>query len=272
MTDPANHPDILSRIFNYPFMDGLHSYADPAGNIRLYHYLKARRCINFLRQNASQEKVFLDAGAGRGQYCVAAKDIYKNVYCFEYDMKELAEAQKYLAASKNVTFKQADLTQIPLADKSVDIVVCSEVLEHIPRNDIAIEELYRVLKDDGKALISMPNRFSLFYQKVWMKNRKDWYPKPAAGTADPHFEQRRHLEYPFWKIKRLARPAGFKIAKRSGANCIPLPDRIRKTLMNKYPALFKLYIRTEKVLSSALPFCCSFYFITLTKPQKILKS
>jgi ubiquinone/menaquinone biosynthesis C-methylase UbiE len=255
--------DLLSTTFNIPFMDALHHYEDPQGNIRLYHHLKARIALDFLKEHASKEKVFLDAGAGRGQYCFVAKDFYKTVYCFEYDESELAVAQKFINAS-HVMFNKADLTALPLKDKEADIIVCSEVLEHIKDNGKALKELYRVLKDDGFLLLSMPNRFSLFYQKVMMKNKKTWYPKPKEGASDPYFEARRHVEYPFWKIEKLARSAGFKVAKRQGANSFPLPDRLRKKIMRN-PRHFHLYLKVEKVLSSLLPFCSSFYFITLKK-------
>ncbi len=51
---------------------------------------------------------------------------------------------------------QADLTQLPFADNSFDLVICSEVLEHIPEDDRAIREIIRVLKPGERLAVSVP--------------------------------------------------------------------------------------------------------------------
>lgn len=253
--------DYLAIIFGFYFMDQLHDYSDPMGNVRYYHFLKARRCIDFLKKESGKDKNFLDAGAGRGPYSLVAKDLFKNVYCFELNKEELEYARKYISSS-NVQFEDVDLTSIPLTDQSVNTIICSEVLEHIPANDIALAELFRVLKKDGKMLLSMPNRFSLFYQHVYKINKERWY---GEKVGNQFFEEKRHLEYPFWKIEKMVKKAGFKIKRRRGANILPLSDKIRKLLLHKYPRIFSLYLKVEFFLSSLIPQLCSFYFLELTK-------
>jgi 2-polyprenyl-3-methyl-5-hydroxy-6-metoxy-1,4-benzoquinol methylase len=51
---------------------------------------------------------------------------------------------------------QADVTRLPFADGFFDIVVCSEVLEHIPDNGAAIRELVRVVKPGGDLVVTVP--------------------------------------------------------------------------------------------------------------------
>jgi SAM-dependent methyltransferase len=51
---------------------------------------------------------------------------------------------------------RADITQLPLADTSFDLVLCSHVLEHVPNDARAIAELFRVLRPGGTALVQVP--------------------------------------------------------------------------------------------------------------------
>jgi SAM-dependent methyltransferase len=53
---------------------------------------------------------------------------------------------------------QASLTELPLADASVDLLVCYHVLEHVPDDRAAMREIARVLSDDGLALLQVPWR------------------------------------------------------------------------------------------------------------------
>jgi SAM-dependent methyltransferase len=75
--------------------------------------------------------------------------------------------QKKLRSCSNLDYTSADLnsplamitldiTNIPYAQSSFDVILCSHVLEHIPDDVTAISELYRILKPDGWALILVP--------------------------------------------------------------------------------------------------------------------
>ncbi len=50
------------------------------------------------------------------------------------------------------------LTDIPLRDDSVDLMVCYHVLEHIPDDRAAMREMARVLAPGGLALVQVPFR------------------------------------------------------------------------------------------------------------------
>ncbi len=49
-----------------------------------------------------------------------------------------------------------DAQNIPLEDSTVDTVLCSEVLEHLPRPHEAAKEILRLLKPGGHAIITVP--------------------------------------------------------------------------------------------------------------------
>ena len=60
---------------------------------------------------------------------------------------------------------KADITNLPFEDKSFDIVFCNHVLEHIPDDSKAMQELYRVMKKGGMGIFQIPqdlNRATTF--------------------------------------------------------------------------------------------------------------
>jgi SAM-dependent methyltransferase len=56
-----------------------------------------------------------------------------------------------------INFLTADLFRLPLAGESMDMVLCCEVVEHLPDPKIAFAEMARILKPGGYAFITTPN-------------------------------------------------------------------------------------------------------------------
>jgi SAM-dependent methyltransferase len=76
----------------------------------------------------------------------------------EYGLK------KVLRKYQNLDYKNVDLnpdlaeevvdiTNIPYPENSFDLILCSHVLGHVPDEKKAVDELFRVLKPDGQALV-----------------------------------------------------------------------------------------------------------------------
>ncbi len=60
---------------------------------------------------------------------------------------------------------KADICNLPFQDNSYDIILCNHVLEHIPDDTKAMQELYRVLKPGGMGIFQIPqdlNRATTF--------------------------------------------------------------------------------------------------------------
>ncbi len=55
-------------------------------------------------------------------------------------------------------FVVGDLEQLPFMPCSFDVVVCFEVIEHVHRRELALDELRRVLRPEGVLIVSSPNR------------------------------------------------------------------------------------------------------------------
>lgn len=60
---------------------------------------------------------------------------------------------------------KADICNLPFEDNSYDFIICNHVLEHIPDDTKAMQELYRVLAPNGTAILQVPydrNRANTF--------------------------------------------------------------------------------------------------------------
>lgn len=61
---------------------------------------------------------------------------------------------------EDVDFQKEDIQSLSFADHSYDIILCNHVLEHVPEDERAMEEINRVLAPNGTAIITIPGDYS----------------------------------------------------------------------------------------------------------------
>lgn len=97
----------------------------------------------------------LDAGAGQCRYKpLFAHTDYKAQDFAQYEGSDdgpLQETWNYGAIDY-----VCDITEIPVASGSFDVVLCTEVLEHVPNPVLALRELARVTAPGGRLLLTAP--------------------------------------------------------------------------------------------------------------------
>ena len=93
----------------------------------------------------------LDVGCGTG-IVIKRLELYGNTFGIDISKKAVEFCK--IRDIENV-FK-ADATKIPFSNSSFDLVVCLDVLEHVKHDNNAISEIYRILKPDGIALLTIP--------------------------------------------------------------------------------------------------------------------
>lgn len=101
-------------------------------------------------------KVVLDIASGSGYGSQLLAKTAKKVYGVDVDADAIEYAKQQFPA-KNLEYKVGDGESIPLDDNSVDVVITFETIEHIKDYRKFIDEMKRVLKPDGIAIVSTPN-------------------------------------------------------------------------------------------------------------------
>lgn len=101
---------------------------------------------------------FLDAGCGDGRYLAALAELPRRpARVVGVDMSEriLAVARETaLAAGVEAELVQANLEALPLPDGVFDVVLCSQVIEHLLDHRAGLSELARVLAPGGALVVS----------------------------------------------------------------------------------------------------------------------
>jgi len=140
-------------------------YADLKKHNELYFGPKhsPRRYIHRSRFNSLlkligdvKNKKILDAGCGEGYFLSLINSNKK--FGVELSEKRISQALKLYPDLK---IKIADVKHLPFEDNIFDVIVCSEVLEHVSGYEQAIKEFKRCVKPDGHIVLSFPNEFAV---------------------------------------------------------------------------------------------------------------
>ena len=116
-----------------------------------------------------------DLGAGEGLVSQLLAHRAKQVWCIDNSAK-MVEVGTELAQKNglaNLVYKQGDIEQVPLPDKSVDLAILSQALHHAQHPQAAVDEAFRILKPGGQILILDLNEHTFekareLYADVWL--------------------------------------------------------------------------------------------------------
>lgn len=126
-----------------------------------------RKRLKFItRKIKPYEKDILNIGVGNGLLELLLIENEKNVFALDPSSTAIENLRKNLSLSKNsaqVGYSQ----QMPFADSSFDVVVMSEVIEHLTPDILSqtLKEVQRVLRPGGRLLGTVPANDNLFDNK-----------------------------------------------------------------------------------------------------------
>lgn len=221
----------------------------------------------------------LDIGCGSGRHaCEAFR--FEKVFVVGADRSfpDVCEAKNRLIFHERVgahgdgswATPVADIARLPFKDDAFDLIICSEVLEHIPEPDHTVHELVRVLKPGRNLAVSVPRylpericwAFSKDYHQAEGGHVRIYHRKQLISIMEnagvkkgaSHFAHSLHTF--FWWLKCIVGPT------REDSSMVNLYHRFLVWDMMKRPRITRLI---ERLLNPVLGKSLVVYFQKETK-------
>ncbi|MFH1601777.1 MAG: class I SAM-dependent methyltransferase [Candidatus Shapirobacteria bacterium] len=163
--------------------------------------LTARHKYGFKLCGSLKSKTVLDIGSSYGWFeKFALGSGAKKAVGIEPEEKYFYQAQREVSQA---LFKKGSALKIPEKNRSFDLVVMFDVLEHLPpgKEGVALREIKRVLRSGGALVISTPLDF-------WLTKLTD----PAWYFGHRHYREeqlRKMLMKTGFKVKKVEKRGGF---------------------------------------------------------------
>ncbi|QQG38508.1 MAG: class I SAM-dependent methyltransferase [Candidatus Woesearchaeota archaeon] len=126
------------------------------------YYVRLKKVIELVGSG----KRVLDIGCGDGFLELSLKKRFNEVYGIDVNESDLIIARS-INPEKKIHFVKSSATKLPLKNNFFDVVVCTEVIEHIKEDEKVISEIRRVLKKKGTLIITTPDKnFPFIYDPI----------------------------------------------------------------------------------------------------------
>lgn len=212
--NPDSNSYVCACCFNrYPIRDGILILQDKAVNLRIskniinLHEIRENRILNglFIKSDIEyytqlagatytdyhsqllspflRDSIILDIGCGQIPYINSFSNKDKEIaayYGLDLSEESLLIAKKYYKSNFPLIFIKHSAHNLPFPDNSVDVIISSEVLEHLDNPISHLQEINRVCKVGGYLSLSMPCASMYFYPynlAVILMNPLKWYKK-----------------------------------------------------------------------------------------------
>ena len=158
--DYVEHYKIDAEEFDY-FEERTGATAHDERRVHEYILSKVKRNTNNI----------LDVGAGSAWVASHYKKSEVKVVSLDISLCNVQKA-KSIVPGENHKQIVADSFKLPFASNSFELVIASEIIEHVVDPTMFVEELFRVVKPSGKLIITTPYKEKLRYYLCVHCNKK----------------------------------------------------------------------------------------------------
>ena len=143
------------------------------------HSAMAAWGLHFLQ--TAPEAIVLDCGCGTGPMIAILSEKYPKKHYTGLDLTpEMIEKAK----QKNLTnaeFVVGDCENLPFADNSFDVVICTNSFHHYPNPQAFFDSVYRVLRKGGRLIL---RDYTSFGWVIWLMNHVEMPLANLCGHGD----------------------------------------------------------------------------------------
>jgi SAM-dependent methyltransferase len=203
-----------------------------------------RRLLKFLISSLGirRNSLVVDVGCGVGSNLAFLKSMGLRVIGIDSEMYSLSFA-KTLSGGPLVN---GDLLRLPIKSDSIDLMIATDIFEHIEEDVLGMKEIYRVLKRGGKAIITVPAFMFLWgiQDRVGMHKRRYTKKEFLKKIESERFTILKSsyfnflLFFPILLTRRMIRLLGLKIESENRIN-FPVINFFLKVLFGLEPWLLR---------------------------------
>ncbi len=173
----------------------------------------------------------LDIGCGNGSQLALplAQDARLNIVGIDTDARSIEHAQRLSEAKENLDFVCASVTETP-SDQPFDVIILSEVLEHLAQPEEMLKTATRLMSRDGILIVTVPNGYGEFEIDSWifrllrLQKIVDRFAKQSEVLAATDNSESGHIQF-FTRprLARLFKDAGLVIFREGAASFLAGP-------------------------------------------------
>ena len=135
-----------------------------------------------------ENKKVLDIACGSGYGTELLSSKAEEIWGGDIDEESIKNARENYSG-ENIHFRQMDVGELPFEDNSFELVVSFETIEHIDEYKKFLVEIKRVLKSDGKLILSTPDRGVT--KRLGIKNpyhKKEFFKKEIINQIESDYK------------------------------------------------------------------------------------
>jgi SAM-dependent methyltransferase len=151
--------------------------------------------IKHVKSSFKKELKILNVGVATGATSIMLEK-HGNVTSLEYDR----DCCDFLRETVGIDAVNASLTELPFENDSYDVICGFDVIEHIENDNLAVSEIYRVLKKGGFVYLTVPA-----FQSLWSSH----------DIVNHHFRRYRMKDF-----SQLIKNQNFEIVRKTYFNFI----------------------------------------------------
>jgi SAM-dependent methyltransferase len=165
----------------------------------------------------------LDVGSGTGSNLRMLRDLG---FFNAVGLDNSEQAIRFCAEKGLAPVRYGDICAMPFDSDSFDLVLATDVIEHVEDDSLALREVARVLRPGGKALITVPAFSSLWGLQDRVAHHRRRYRQrelrdllEASGLKPVHMFYFNYLLFvPIWLARRLIDVLGLKLESEGQLN------------------------------------------------------